>query len=294
MDPFEMRGGATVAESSVFVCLRQRHGQWQALVHDSEVINWLKSTPVKLISMRFGGEFRLPGGNLDPGEEPLEAVSREIEEELLSALPKKHQRTLPKDAVLHPFCVRQTRPVRTKSNLIYFYVILEDENEWLRSIDTEQVNRSLKARRKKFTQIFLSPKWTKLTTEEKEKVAPETHSFTWMWLDDAMGTVLSANRPGSYASEFQKREFDLWGVKRSREPAYMTVSILKTVAEYPTIEKLKEFLSTVPNMKDLAKKSQWVFPGMNREEVEAALQKNISRGKELEKALKQNKLEAKL
>ena len=116
-------------------------GQWEVLMGQSEVINWwvafnqfdvngllavyilcrLRTTPNKFASMRYAGEWKLAGGNVDAGETIAHAAARELQEEFLEPLGFK----LPKTAVLRPFTVKQTRAVRSRSNLMHCFIGLE-------------------------------------------------------------------------------------------------------------------------------------------------------------------------
>jgi hypothetical protein len=44
----------TLFASSLCTC-------FQVLMGQAEVINWMKSTPEKLVTMRYAGEWKLPG-----------------------------------------------------------------------------------------------------------------------------------------------------------------------------------------------------------------------------------------
>lgn len=148
---------------------------WEVLVGQSEVINYLKSTPEKLVTMRYGGEYKLAGGNVDSGESLLECAKRELDEEFLQPLKQEIQQ---KDVFLRPFNVKQTRPIRSKSNLMHNFIALECENKWLAEIDLDEVNYALKQRRREFMNKVESGEYWGLSKEEKEKVAPEVYEVS--------------------------------------------------------------------------------------------------------------------
>jgi hypothetical protein len=47
---------------------------------------------------------------------------------------------LPADAQIRPFVVKQTMPIRSKSNLMFNFVALASENPWLETLDVDGVN----------------------------------------------------------------------------------------------------------------------------------------------------------
>eukprot|EP01061_Rhynchopus_euleeides_P027584 TRINITY_DN44861_c0_g1_i1.p1 TRINITY_DN44861_c0_g1~~TRINITY_DN44861_c0_g1_i1.p1 ORF type:complete len:209 (+),score=73.79 TRINITY_DN44861_c0_g1_i1:2-628(+) len=198
---------------------------------------------------------------------------------------------LPPSAILRPFTVRQTRPIRSRSNMIYYYIALEDENPWLQGFDVAVANEGLTQRRKRFTQIFLSKRWGTLPLHEKETISPETHSFAWMELNAASKLILSAHIPGTWASDFQRKEYELWGVTRQRDPPFLTAVILRMIAPFRTREALLKRLAEVGDVKALAKEVQWIFPGMNKEEVDAKLEQNrLNDGRKATENLVKSKL----
>lgn len=145
---------------------------WEVLVGQSEVINYLKSTPQKLKTMRYGGEYKLAGGNVDPGESLEECAKRELQEEFLRPL---KQLVAKEDICLRPFNVKQTRPIRSRSNVMNNYIALASENPWLANIDVEGVNAGLKRRRAEFMRMVNSGEYWKLDELDKELVAPEVY-----------------------------------------------------------------------------------------------------------------------
>ena len=45
----------------------------------AEVVNWLRTTPEKIATMRYAGEWKLAGGNVDEGETIAAAAARELQ-----------------------------------------------------------------------------------------------------------------------------------------------------------------------------------------------------------------------
>ena len=50
---------------------------WEVLMGQSEVVNWLRSSPAKKAIMRYPGEFKFPGGTVDNGETLAQTALRE-------------------------------------------------------------------------------------------------------------------------------------------------------------------------------------------------------------------------
>ena len=88
---------------------------------------------------RYAGEYKFAGGTVDEGEIVAEAGARELAEEFLEPVGV----ALPADAKIRPFVVKQTMPVRSKSNLMFNFVALASENPWLETLDIPSVNDAL-------------------------------------------------------------------------------------------------------------------------------------------------------
>ena len=183
--PFQVKGKLQVTNSATVVCVRrrvnanieseldfserfkQRYGhdkvsqqpflsaylshqgfefcsQWEVLLGQSEVINWLKSTREKLETMRYAGEFKLAGGNVDNDEDIELTAKRELCEEFLRPA---ETFVSYEDIILRPFSVKQTRPIRSKSNLMFNFVAIADENPWLSNLNIDEINKTLEFRR---------------------------------------------------------------------------------------------------------------------------------------------------
>jgi hypothetical protein len=87
---------------------------WEVLMGQSEVKNWMRSSRDETVTMRYAGEYKFAGGEVDPGEGILHCGARELAEEFLEPAGL----ALPADAAIRPFCVKQTMPVRSKSHLM--------------------------------------------------------------------------------------------------------------------------------------------------------------------------------
>ena len=236
--PFQVRGRLTVRDSATIICARRVptsvplrlspkdlggtfakmfSGQkravfgasnfisflsgWEVLMGQSEVINYMKTRPThdKPKTMRYGGEYKLPGGMVETNESARAAAARELSEEFL----------IPSGTHLNirPFTVKQTRPIRSRSNMMICYIALESENEWLKRLDVSETNRQLRRRREKFTDIVRreGEHFFKKSKREREKVTPEVHELRWMSLRDAVRHSLSSLcQEDVFVNEFQR------------------------------------------------------------------------------------------
>ena len=57
------------------------HSNWEVLMGQGEVQNWMRSRPGHQVPMRYAGEWKFAGGVVDPGETPQQAAVRELGEE---------------------------------------------------------------------------------------------------------------------------------------------------------------------------------------------------------------------
>jgi len=245
---------------------------WEVLMAQAEVKNYLRSTPDKTVTMRYAGEYKIAGGNIDKGETKEQAARRELEEEVL----RPAGLTLPADAKIRPYYTKQTMPVRFKSNMMWNYVALAEENPWLANLDVEAINRSLEERRRTFDKLVESGEYWKMTDEEKEKVSPEVRQVKWLSLKDAFAVTLSSMaKPMGlemrYVDEFQKAEFAKYAVK-SRDPMVMTTATLVHLESHPSVASLVQFTEQFDVEKDplYGGGVQWHFTGMTQEEFKKA------------------------
>lgn len=302
LESFKVRGEITVQDSANVVCVRRRpdvaqdrlraedcfpavpdNGKrdpaagwkgvfgktgmeflcgWEVLLGQAEVINWLKATPDKLTSMRYGGEFKPAGGVIDDGESVEDAARRELYEEFLRPL----GRGLPDTAQLRAFSVKQTRPIRSRSNIIYNFVALAEENPWLQELDVDAVNDALTAHRRQFKTLVESGKYWDLPKSEKELFAPEIHQIAWVPLREAVRYCMQSMVPGYFVNDYQREEFARYK-KQNRDPMFITAAALIELDAFPTSESLIQYSRTV-SLDEMRKSEQWLFTGMTSEEVD--------------------------
>lgn len=290
------KDGLKVVDSSTVICLRHVKGSggslptsgfprntvktmlggqqtvefktgWQVLMGQSEVKNWLRSTKDKTVTMRYAGEYKFAGGTVDASESIAEAGRRELEEEFLAPAGVK----LPAEAVLRPLSVKQTMPVKSKSNLMFNFVALASENEWLADLDIDHVNSALAARRETHANLVKSDKFWTLSEEEKEAVAPEIHRIAWVPLHEAFGmTLATMNDTVLPIDDFQREQFELYGIKR-RDPMFMTAVALFEIESFPSEESIAlECLPGDDELESRRSEIQWLFNGYTDADLASA------------------------
>jgi 8-oxo-dGTP pyrophosphatase MutT (NUDIX family) len=256
----------------------QFDGSWEVLLGQAEVINWLKTTPEKIQTMRYAGEWKLAGGNVDEGESIAAAAVRELQEEFLDPL----DLLLPSNAVLRPFITKQTRPIRSRSNLMHCFICLESENPWLRTLDVDDINRGLGARRQQFQELSLNSDGTPtqnfyhLSMAEREAVTPEVREVKWVPLHDAVQHTLSSMTPGTSVNDFQRASFQKYGIRR-RDPMFITGAILMELEGFSDELSVIEHCESV-DLEALTREEQWLFEGMDGKQVKEAFKQRVSAG----------------
>eukprot|EP00924_Labyrinthula_sp_SR-Ha-C_P005195 snap_masked-scaffold_1-processed-gene-24.29-mRNA-1 protein AED:0.18 eAED:0.20 QI:0/-1/0/1/-1/1/1/0/342 len=235
---------------------------WEILMGQSECINYLKSEKTKLRTMRYAGELKLPGGNVDEGESFEQCAVRELKEEFLIEEDCEN-------IVLRPYSVHQTRPIRSKSNLMHNFVCLEEENKFLQELDIQDVNKKLFMKRKTFFKSLQSEKYWSLGVQDKEEISPEVHKIMWMDLDEVILQCFASAFPGIFVNDFQRAQFKLLGKKR-RDPMFLTGFTLCSVDIFQNSKILSEFCKK-QNMTILSRNGQIFQSGMSAQDVEQSL-----------------------
>eukprot|EP00937_MAST-01D_sp_MAST-1D-sp2_P007882 g7882.t1 len=322
-DPFAVRGQLVVQDSATVLCVRQRaeagggarewltpedcgvagsplrglfgeagripfDSGWEVLMGQSEVVNYLKSSPGVLKTMRYAGEFKLAGGNVDDNEAVQAAALRELHEEFLAPLGWE----IPWDATLRPFVTKQTRPIRSRSNLMHCYVALEAENAWLRELEVGRANEALAAKRARFAELAKDDAFWQLPAAQREEATPEVRRLAWLPLRDAVKHTLSSmaaaggiggkggtgggGAGGSglrFVNEWQRAEFSKYGVRR-RDPMLITGATLMELEAFPDAAALVRHCEVV-DLATITAEEQWLFSGMDEEAVQAAFRERV-------------------
>lgn len=164
-----------------------------------EVQNWLRSGAREVVPMRYPGEYVFPGGGAESGETPEQAARRELGEELRVPVPA--------DAKLRLLTVKQTRPVRFRSDLVYVYAACTDENPWLARLDIGSVNGRLRRRRAQCELLCSSGRFWSLPVRERQQIAPELNSVRWLPISDAVcNAFTSMNITPTPVNAFQRAD----------------------------------------------------------------------------------------
>jgi 8-oxo-dGTP pyrophosphatase MutT (NUDIX family) len=219
----------------------------QVLMGQSEVVNWVRSSPESLVIMRYAGEYKFAGGSKDEAETLTDTARRELSEEFTIEVPPS--------AVIHPFRVNSTRAIKGKSFLMYNFVCFEDENEWLAKLDTEDVNQQLAAKRNRFQELDLERFWN-MDKEQREEVSPEVHRIDWLVselpgkfvligkfvlqdLADAVEMCLtSKGRELTCVNEWQRENFAHHGITK-RDPMYASMMTIQLVEQCGSIDGVR-------------------------------------------------------
>jgi len=306
-NPFEVRGTITVQDSATVICARRHpvgavhylstadcggedsnnpfldgifgaegriafRSEWEVLVGQSEVVNFLRSTPEKLALMRYAGEWKLAGGNVDGGEAVADAARRELQEEFLD--PLGLARLPVPEYTLRPFVTKQTRPIRSRSNLMHCHVALEDENRWLQELDVGATTAALAARRERFVALANDGSFWELPAAQREAVTPEVRRLAWLPLHEAVGHCLSSMAPGCFVNSFQRAEYARFK-KRRRDPMFITAACLMELEGFPDAGALRRHCASV-DLPALTAEEQWLFTGMDQAAVDEAFAARVS------------------
>lgn len=199
---------------------------WEVLAGQSLVVNYLKSNGLDDVQlMRYPGEFKLPGGRLDPGETAEVAARRELAEEFLL------ENDQVEGAKLVPVQIRQTRQIRGRSDMIVAFATVvggggDQHGRGLGSIDVGAINARLAAKEKAAAGLLASGAWSELSHADREQLSPEMHAVEWIPLPELvriMQTSISAEmRP---INAWQAAEFAEHGVVK-RDPMSVTLAAL--------------------------------------------------------------------
>lgn len=233
---------------------------WQVLMCQRQSINWLRSSEDKFVTMRYPCEFNFAGGTRDSGESIEQTALRELEEELGVVVPVQ--------AHIRLFNVKQTRPVRGTSNIMYNFIMLEHENSWLASIDLPGLNAKLLSKELRFDDSVRTGEFWHSPSHVRGQLSPEIHKIEWLDLSDAVRMAFtSMNRELVYVNSYQEREFTKYGIVR-RDPLFITMATLVEVEVFPSADAVVEHTKLLGSPHQQLEKVQWLRDGMTHAEVD--------------------------
>lgn len=236
---------------------------WELLMGQSEVQNYLRSSSDSVSLMRHGGEYRFAGGVVDSGETLKEAASRELSEEFCCDVPL--------DAKLRLFAVRQTRPVQNTSFIMCNFLCLESENPWLQKLDVDRVNLDLARRKSAFWELLAADKYWCMSREEKMSLCPEVHNVQWLDMRSAVAHAFtSMNSELTFVNDFQQREFQRLAITR-RDPLFITMSVMTELESYPSVESVVNSTDALDAGVEL-RRAQWLSDGMPAARVQEIME----------------------
>ena len=246
---------------------------WEVLMCQRQAVNWLRSKSItNTTQMRYPCEYNFAGGTCEANETIEETALRELCEEInIPQIPLE-------EANLKLFSVKQTRPVRGTSNIMYNFIMFANENKWLPSIDS--INQSLHDKEMYFYEnIILNNNNDKtmqdrffnndMPIEEKELISPEMHQVNWLPLDVGIRySFTSMNRDLFIINEYQQEQFNKYHIK-NRDPLFITMQVLCELEQYPTVETLETFLKQqeLIGSETLKQEVMWLKDGLTEEEV---------------------------
>ena len=211
-----------ILEAGTIVCLRHENGEWQVLLGQSQVKNWLKSTKDDCVLMRYAGEWKLPGGVKDSIDATIrDTALRELCEEFIGV-------EINQDPILHPSGIKMTRPVRGKRYRVHNFVAYAHEcSTWLNQ-DTERIiNENLRARIDHFKYLVENDMYYSQSLQEKERVSPELYRVAWISLPKAIQMLSTADAvPFTPVDEWQETEFLKYNLTQ-RDSMYQTMRLLQ-------------------------------------------------------------------
>lgn len=225
---------ALTATSSAAV-KKSRRDTWEVLLGQNCVKNWLRSSPDKDVIMRYPGEWKFPGGVLEPADRSMEqTATRELREEFIGIDAPDS------DISLYLVNRKLTKPIKGKRYLMHNFVAMEDDNPWITATDILQiVNTNLQKRVNEFNKKLEDGSFWSLNSEERSEYSPEIAQVQWLSLSDAvhvMGSSLDDRL--TIVNEYQRLEFEKYGIE-ARDPMFQSMVTLLEIEKLETFERIK-------------------------------------------------------
>jgi ADP-ribose pyrophosphatase YjhB (NUDIX family) len=240
-----------IVNAATLVCLRRSASSsvsWDVLLGQSEVKNWLRSTPTSTRIMRYPGEWKFPGGTVDSTDASLEATAlRELEEEFLGMVPS--------NARVYFLSSKITRPIQRQRHRMVNFVAFQDENDsWMNADALTRVNEALAMKREEFAGHIESGRYWQMSDQQKMEASPEIHRVQWFPIEDAIRMMgASLFDPLTPIDDWQREQFDTHAVAK-RDPMYISMRILQDIAAFASREELRTFVKAqhAPSLASIA------------------------------------------
>ncbi|GMH66324.1 hypothetical protein TrST_g8840 [Triparma strigata] len=209
--------------------------------------------------MRYPGEWKFPGGQLNPQESPRSASLREFTEEFLTPVPPS--------AKIRLFKISQTRPILGVSHLIYNFICLESENPWLKRINVETINKKLDQKVSNFEAAGSS--FHTMKKSEKLALSPEVKHVEWLDMSTSLtSSFTSMNSDPTFVNAWQEKEFTRLNIKR-RDPMFVNLTLLKKLEDFKDEKTLIEWCDGLKGREEEEiERIQWLEDGMEVSEVD--------------------------
>lgn len=215
-------------------CVASTTSQWEVLLGQNVVKNWLRSTKDNTVIMRYPGEWKFPGGVVEPQDPSLKSAAiRELNEEFLGLDLN--------DTDLSLFLVNKklTKPIKGRRYVMHNFVAMEVDNPWITNRDIKQIiNDKLHHRTRTFERCIKDYSFWELDDIEKSNMSPELVCVDWHPLHEAISLMGSSlNDRLVCVNDWQRQEFEKYGINQ-RDPMFQSMVTLMEIEELRTYENI--------------------------------------------------------